>query len=88
MRLYSSLMWVLLSALLTAPTIQADPLKANNDPRMDWYKDAKFGLMIHWGMYAVPAGYWSKDRTFDSWLNADESELEPISGSLVPHIWI
>jgi alpha-L-fucosidase len=80
MRLYSSIKWILLSALLTAPTVQADPLKAINDPRMDWYKDAKFGLMIHWGMYAVPAGYWSKDKTFDSWLNADESELEPIGG--------
>ena len=58
----------------------ADPLKSINDPRMDWYRDAKFGLMIHWGMYAVPAGYWSKDKTFDSWLKADQSELVPIKG--------
>jgi len=24
--------------------------------KMDWWKDAKFGLFIHWGVYAVPAG--------------------------------
>lgn len=24
--------------------------------RMKWWKDAKFGMFIHWGVYAVPAG--------------------------------
>ncbi|MEO6730820.1 MAG: alpha-L-fucosidase [Ferruginibacter sp.] len=24
--------------------------------RMEWWKDAKFGMFIHWGVYAVPAG--------------------------------
>jgi hypothetical protein len=48
MRIYSSITWILLTALLTATAVQADPLKAIDDPRMDWYKDAKFGLMIHW----------------------------------------
>jgi alpha-L-fucosidase len=23
---------------------------------MDWWKDAKFGMFIHWGVYSVPAG--------------------------------
>lgn len=26
------------------------------DERMEWWRDAKFGLFIHWGPYAVPAG--------------------------------
>ncbi len=26
------------------------------DARMDWWRAAKFGLFIHWGVYAVPAG--------------------------------
>jgi len=26
------------------------------DRRMAWWRDAKFGLFIHWGVYAVPAG--------------------------------
>jgi alpha-L-fucosidase len=24
--------------------------------KMDWWKDAKFGMFIHWGLYSVPAG--------------------------------
>ncbi|MDN5202176.1 alpha-L-fucosidase [Fulvivirgaceae bacterium BMA10] len=26
------------------------------DQRMAWWRDAKFGMFIHWGVYAVPAG--------------------------------
>jgi len=31
---------------------------AQNDPRLDWWREAKFGLFIHWGLYAIPAGVW------------------------------
>ena len=24
-----------------------------------WFREAKFGLFIHWGVYAVPAGEWA-----------------------------
>lgn len=27
-------------------------------PDMQWWRDAKFGMFIHWGLYAVPAGIW------------------------------
>jgi alpha-L-fucosidase len=26
--------------------------------RMKWFREARFGLFIHWGVYAVPAGVW------------------------------
>ena len=26
------------------------------DARMEWWRDARFGMFIHWGVYAVPAG--------------------------------
>ena len=29
---------------------------ARQDPRLDWWRDAKFGMFIHWGLYAIPAG--------------------------------
>lgn len=29
---------------------------ANSDHRMDWWREARFGMFIHWGVYAVPAG--------------------------------
>lgn len=28
------------------------------DARMAWFREAKFGLFIHWGLYAAPAGEW------------------------------
>jgi alpha-L-fucosidase len=29
---------------------------AERDERMAWWREAKFGVFIHWGVYAVPAG--------------------------------
>jgi alpha-L-fucosidase len=31
---------------------------AREDPRLDWWREARFGLFIHWGLYAIPAGRW------------------------------
>ena len=29
------------------------------DKRMEWYRDARFGMFIHWGLYSIPArGEW------------------------------
>jgi len=30
--------------------------------RMAWWREAKFGMFIHWGLYAVPAGVWKGTR--------------------------
>lgn len=30
--------------------------KIDFDERMQWWRDARFGMFIHWGVYAVPAG--------------------------------
>jgi alpha-L-fucosidase len=30
--------------------------KAQRDARMEWWRDAKFGMFVHWGVYSVPAG--------------------------------
>ena len=30
--------------------------------RLKWFHDAKYGLFIHWGLYAVPAGTWKGQR--------------------------
>ncbi|MFP4053343.1 MAG: alpha-L-fucosidase [Phycisphaerae bacterium] len=32
---------------------------ARNDPRLDWWRDARFGMFIHWGLYAMPHERWS-----------------------------
>jgi alpha-L-fucosidase len=30
--------------------------------RLRWWKESRFGLFIHWGLYAVPAGTWNGKR--------------------------
>ncbi len=32
--------------------------KEQKDKRMAWWREAKFGMFIHWGLYAIPAGMW------------------------------
>jgi alpha-L-fucosidase len=36
-----------------------DPAKA---ARLAWFHEAKYGLFIHWGLYAIPAGEWKGKR--------------------------
>lgn len=31
---------------------------AERDARMAWWREARFGMFIHWGLYAIPAGEW------------------------------
>jgi alpha-L-fucosidase len=38
------------------PDPYADETPAQRDARMKWFREARFGLFIHWGVYAVPAG--------------------------------
>jgi len=33
----------------------ADPAR---EARLAWFREAKYGLFIHWGLYAIPAGQW------------------------------
>mgnify|MGYP000791755801 CR=1 FL=1 len=30
-----------------------------NDEQIQWFRDAKFGMFIHWGLYAIPGGEWN-----------------------------
>ena len=32
--------------------------QAQRDERMAWWRDGRFGMFIHWGLYAIPAGEW------------------------------
>jgi len=38
------------------------------DARMAWWREARFGLFMHWGIYAVPAGEWKgQEKEKDLW---------------------
>ena len=40
------------------PAIQDTETLAQRDQRMAWWRDARFGMFIHWGLYSIPAGTW------------------------------
>jgi alpha-L-fucosidase len=54
-----------------APVMRAaDPASApdsesavTKEQRLEWFRHDKFGLFIHWGLYAIPAGYWKGERS-------------------------
>ncbi len=41
--------------------------------KFEWFKSAKFGMMVHWGLYCLPAGEWKGRRTDDlgEWLQCN-----------------
>ncbi len=61
-----ALQWVLVSAMLWAAVgvCSAAPVELprespeQRDARMKWWREARFGMFIHWGLYAIPAGRW------------------------------
>ena len=66
----------ILLMLLFAHNLFAQSQKTNflsetpvqKEQRMKWWKDARFGLFIHWGLYAVPAGEWKGETNHAEWI--------------------
>jgi len=38
------------------------------DLRMKWWRDARFGLFIHWGLYSIPAGKFGNQTNYGEWI--------------------
>lgn len=62
----------------------------SKDERMKWWRDARFGMFVHWGLYAVPAGQWEGKKIpgIGEWImeNADipVAEYEPLAQQFNP----
>jgi alpha-L-fucosidase len=41
------------------PAIQDIETPAQRDARMLWFRQARFGMFIHWGLYSILAGRWN-----------------------------
>lgn len=55
----------LLTAVLCSNAVAQDFTQesaADRDARLAWWRDAQFGMFIHWGAYAVPAGTYRGER--------------------------
>jgi alpha-L-fucosidase len=45
------------------------------EQRLAWWREARFGMMISWGLYAIPAGVWnnkSHPGNYAEWIMFDE----------------
>jgi alpha-L-fucosidase len=53
---------IVLVALLLLVQNSSAQKELTKDERMAWWREARFGMFIHWGVYAVPAGEWKGQR--------------------------
>ncbi len=65
-----TLVLLLLGSLIIAQAVlfAKEETKAEKDARMQWWREARFGLFIHWGLYAIPAGEWKGDKSHAEWI--------------------
>jgi alpha-L-fucosidase len=50
------IMMTIAPAFAQSSTTQPAETKEQRDARMEWWRAARFGMFIHWGVYSVPAG--------------------------------
>jgi alpha-L-fucosidase len=72
-RLRGAALVALLGIAVCAPTVApaaeaakaAEPAQPDpaHEARIKWFREAKYGLFIHWGLYSIPAGYWKGERS-------------------------
>ncbi|MGC4046627.1 MAG: alpha-L-fucosidase [Armatimonas sp.] len=70
--------------------MQSSEAKAQRDKRMAWFREARFGMFIHWGLYAIPAGIWKgkPDSGAGEWIQTGmqipPADYEPLQKQFNP----
>jgi len=91
--------WIIAGAMLLAPIVilakttvlSPEETEEARDERISWWREARFGMFIHWGLYAIPGGTW-KDKVYkegySEWFMFDEkipaSEYKELAGKFNP----
>ena len=63
---------------------------ASSDARMGWWREARFGMFVHWGLYAIPAGVWKGEEVpgIGEWImfrkRIPVAEYEKLAGQFNP----
>lgn len=79
----------LLACALALPVLAQSPDPAR-EQRIAWWRDARFGMFIHWGLYAIPAGEWKGQPIagLGEWImnraKIPVAEYEPLAKQLNP----
>ncbi len=64
-----SMVLVLMMACTNTPKNKGEvETPSGDEERMAWWREAKFGLFIHWGVYAVPAGKYGDNTNHGEWI--------------------
>lgn len=65
-------LFLLVGIIIFAVAINAQDFtketKIEHDKRMEWWRKARFGLFIHWGLYSIPAGEWNGKTNYAEWI--------------------
>ena len=67
-----SIYWIALSLFSCSSDRNQDDAIDASAPAGDklaWFHEAKFGLFLHWGLYAVPAGEWQGKTGYGEWIH-------------------
>jgi alpha-L-fucosidase len=82
---WSVLVWSGLGLHTAAAQDQSAP---SNEKRTEWFRNDKFGLFIHWGIYSVPAGEWKDHKDHAEWImltgNIPSAEYEKFATGFNP----
>jgi len=82
----SGLMLQTIPAQTNNPILPVTEAPAQHDARMEWWRDARFGMFIHWGLYSEAAGYWNGKPASGAgeWIMNDEKIPLSQYAKLVP----
>ncbi|MCO6360660.1 alpha-L-fucosidase [Roseivirga pacifica] len=58
----------LLTALFSCQPKKSEETAQDPEDHMEWWREARFGMFIHWGLYAIPAGEWNGTTNHAEWI--------------------
>ena len=61
--LSSLMLCVLVVTGAAQSTTTPRPYDAAREKRLEWFRDVRYGMFIHWGLDAIPAGEWKGQRS-------------------------
>ena len=59
--------------------------REQRDERMAWWREARFGMFIHWGVYAVTEGEWNGKTGYGEWIRHSAQIPLEVYDTLHPH---
>ncbi|MCX6281956.1 MAG: alpha-L-fucosidase [Bacteroidetes bacterium] len=59
---------ILFSFFLISCSFAQKGTTTQHDTQMKWWREARFGMFIHWGLYSVPAGTWNEKTGYGEWI--------------------